>query len=162
MVKFADRPVVEVTTDIVASPDRVWALVTDINTEAQFQDEFLGAEWVNGGPFSGAEFVGKNAQGERTWEVSSWVTAFEEQRVFGWSTQDVENPGATWTYTLTPIESGTRLSFHRVLGPGPSGMTSIIAKFPEREEEFIEARNAVHHANMTAVLEGIRSLAEDR
>jgi len=31
MTRFADRPVVEVSTDIEAAPAVVWALVTDIN-----------------------------------------------------------------------------------------------------------------------------------
>lgn len=161
MTKFADGPVVEVSIDIAASPERVWELVTDINIEGQFQDEFQSAHWVNGGPFLGAEFRGLNAQGERQWETSSWITAFEEGRVFGWAVEDVDNPGATWTYTLTPTDAGTTCNFHRRLGPGPSGMTSIIAKYPDREEEFIEKRDAVHRANMTAVLEGIRDLAQE-
>ena len=38
--------------------------------------------------------------------------------------------------------------------------SAAIERHPEREEEFIERRNAVHREHMTAVLEGVKALAE--
>ncbi len=161
MARFADQPVVEVSADIAAPPAAVWRLVTDINLPARFQDEFQEAWWVGaGGPGPGAEFRGRQQRGDREWETMSYVTEFEEGRAFGWAVSDRDNPGATWTFLLTPADGGTTLTFRRVLGPGPSGITAIIAKHPDREEEIIASRNETHRRNMQAVVEGVKALAE--
>lgn len=161
MARFADRPVVEVSTLVAAPLAAVWGLVTDINLPARFQDEFREAWWVDGGgPAPGATFRGRQQRGEHEWETTSYVTEFEDGRVFGWAVSDRDNPGATWTFLLDPDGGGTRLTYRRVLGPGPSGITSIIAKHPDREEEIIAKRDATHRANMQAVVDGIKAIAE--
>lgn len=161
MVRFADGSVVEVTVDVAAPPAVVWALVTDINLPARFQDEFLGAEWLDGeGPALGAAFLGRNGRRGSEWETMSWVVSYEPERRFGWAVSDPDNPGATWTYLLEPTAGGTKLTYHRLLGPGPSGITSIIGRDPEREEEIIAIRDATHRTNMQGVVDGIKQAAE--
>ncbi len=161
MARFADQPVVEVSADIAAPPEAVWRLVTDINLPARFQDEFREAWWLGGGgPGPGAEFRGRQQRGDREWETVSYVTEFEEGRTFGWAVSDKDNPGATWTFHVEPDGDRTRLTYRRVLGPGPSGVTSIIAKYPEREEEIIASRDETHRRNMQAVVDGVKALAE--
>jgi hypothetical protein len=80
---------------------------------------------------------------------------------FGWSVSDRDNPGATWTYFLEDSGNGTFLRYHRVLGPGPSGLTAAIERNPEAEEEIIASRNQEQTENMQAVVLGIKALAED-
>ncbi len=160
MARFSDFPVVEVSVVVEAPAAAVWELVTDINVPARFQDEFQGAEWDGPDRGLGATFHGKNAREDRQWETTSWVTAYTPEREFAWAVSDPDEPGATWTYTLEPEDTGTRLTFHRRLGPGPSGITRIIAKYPDQEEDIIERRNAVHRANMQSVVDGIKALAE--
>ncbi|MBK5267434.1 MAG: SRPBCC family protein [Acidimicrobiia bacterium] len=124
MVRLADGPVVEVSVDIAAPPERVWELVSDINLPARFQDEFKRAEWATDGPALGAEFVGYNERKGFQWDTSSWVVEYVPLRSFGWAVSDPNNPGATWTFRLSETPAGTRLTFHRRLGPGPSGLTA--------------------------------------
>jgi uncharacterized protein YndB with AHSA1/START domain len=150
-----------VSIDIDAPPAAVWKLVTDINLPARFQDEFRGAEWVDtDGPALGAAFLGRNERGEWKWETTSWVVTYEPERAFGWAVSDRDNPGSVWTYLLEPAGDGTTLTFHRRLGPGPSGLTSAIERRPDREEEIIAARDAEQLANMNGVVAGIKGLAE--
>ncbi len=160
MTRFIDGPEVEVVTTINAPPSVVWDLITDINLPARFQDEFAEAEWLDDGPALGARFLGRNRRGERSWETTSWIVAHEPLRTFGWAVIDVANPAATWTYRLDGDENTTTLRYHRVVGPGPSGLTSAIAKHPDREEEIIAARDEEHRVHMQAVVDGIRDLAE--
>lgn len=160
MTRLADRPEVAISVDIAAPPSVVWELVTDINLPARFQSEFRHAEWIDPGPTLGAAFKGHNARKDLEWETTSWVVSYEPERAFGWAVSDRDNPGATWTYRLEPIDAGTKLTFHRVLGPGPSGITRLIARHPDDEEEIIARRDAEHRANMQAVVDGIRALAE--
>ena len=160
-MKFADGPEVEVSLLIAAPPSTVWRFVSDINLPSRFQDEFIGAVWLDGDPIGiGSRFLGRNQRGDRNWETTSWLVAYEPDRTFGWAVSDPQNPGAVWTFRLEPAPTGTSLSFHRRLGPGPSGITAIIERNPDKEHEIIAARDATHRANMDAVLKGIRHLAE--
>lgn len=160
-MRFKDGPEVQVTVDIEAPLSQVWPLVTDINLPAQFQDEFIGAEWLDEGEVGvGSRFVGRNQRKDRRWETTSWVVEYEPQSAFAWAVSDRDNPGATWTFRLEPTNGGTHLTYRRQLGPGPSGITAIIEKYPENEEEIIAARDATHRENMRAVIAGVKVLAE--
>lgn len=161
LTRFADQPTVEVRTSISAPPDVVWEYITDINTSARFQDEFLEAEWLDDGPALGARFRGRNAAGSRAWETTCTIVGFKPNRLFAWAVNDVENPAATWTFRLEESRDETTLVYHRVVGPGPSGLTYVIDKYPDREEEFIDARDAQHRHHMQAVVDGIKQLAEE-
>jgi hypothetical protein len=160
MTRFEDGPTIEVSVDIDAAIDVVWDLITDINVASRFQDEFVEAEWVDDGPALEARFIGRNSRGDRKWETTSWVVAYELHKAFGWAVTNRDNPGATWTYFLDATDSGTLLRFHRVLGPGPSGLTAAINRHPEAEEEIIAARDEEQRQNMQAVIEGVKELAE--
>jgi hypothetical protein len=149
-----------VSLDIDAPIDVVWDLVTDINVASRFQEEFVEAEWVDDGPALEARFIGRNSRGDRKWETTSWVVDYEPHKAFGWAVSDRDNPGATWTYFLDANDSGTLLRYHRILGPGPSGLTAAIDRHPEAEEEIIAARDDEQRQNMQAVVEGIKELAE--
>jgi hypothetical protein len=160
MTRFKDGPVVEVSAPIDAPIEVVWDLITDINVASRFQDEFAEAEWIDEGPALEARFNGRNTRGEREWETTSWVVIYEPKRAFGWAVSDPDNPGATWTYFLNGDDTGMILRYHRVLGPGPSGLTAAIDRHPEAEEEIIAARDEEQRQNMQAVVEGIKQLAE--
>jgi hypothetical protein len=159
---LADQPGTYVEVLVAASPERVWALVIDLDTPARFSTEFRGARWAAGGPALGAEFVGRNrheAIGE--WEVSSFVDVFDDGAAFGWATVDPVNPGSRWRFDLAPACEGTRLRYSMSMGPGPSGITQAIRAMPEKEPRILQRRIAEHHANMRRTVEGIASLAED-
>ena len=160
MTRFADGPTVEVTAHINAPASEVWRYITDINLSARFQDEFLEAEWLDDGPALGARFLGRNAGWSRTWETTSTVVGYEPNRLFSWAVNDVDDPAATWTFRIEDNGGDTLLVYHRVAGPGPSGLKTAIEKYPEREEEIIAARDAQHREHMQAVVDGVKELAE--
>jgi uncharacterized protein YndB with AHSA1/START domain len=161
LTRFADGPTVEVSTLIDAPPSVVWDIITDINLSARFQDEFQEAEWIDAGPSLGSRFIGRNAIGDRGWETTCTIVAHERNRVFSWAVNDVDDPAATWTFRIVEAHDSTSLTYHRIVGPGASGLTAVIDKYPDREEEFVDRRDAEHREHMTAVLEGVKTLAED-
>ena len=55
---------------------------------------------------------------------------------------------------------GTVLSFSAEMGPGPSGLTPMIVKMPDKEEQIVAIRLADWTANMQRTVEGIKALAE--
>jgi len=160
MTRFADGPTVEVAIDIDAPIDVVWDLVTDIDLSAWFQDEFRGAEWLDDGPALEARFVGRNESGSRAWETTSTIVGFDPPRLFRWAVNDVDDPAATWTFRLDERVGGTGLTYHRVVGPGPSGLTAAIERYPHREEEIIASRDEQHRRHMRALIEGVKAIAD--
>ncbi len=162
MVRYADRPTVELSVDIAASTAVVWDLVTDINMPARFSDEFRGADWIDdAAPHHGARFIGRNRHrtaGE--WQTTCTVTWFEPHRSFGYSVNDVDDPAARWRFDLAPNAQGTKLTMWAQMGPGRSGLTSLIKRYPDREEEIVANRLTEWHTNMEATLAGIKAVAE--
>jgi len=160
-VRLSDEPGTWTEIEIDAPPTAVWRVVTDIDAPAAFSEEFLGAQWVDGGPALGASFVGRNrhpAIGE--WEVPSFVDVYEEEHSFGWATVDPANPGSRWRFDLEPLGAGTRLRFSMSIGPGPSGITIAIDAMPDKEPRILDRRVVEHHANMVRTLQGLKALAE--
>jgi hypothetical protein len=74
--------------------------------------------------------------------------------------EDIDNPAATWRFALETSSTGTRLAMWAQMGPGPSGVTYIIAQSPEREEEIVARRLDMWLDNMRATVAGIKNLAE--
>jgi len=161
-VRFADSPTAEVELHIAAPPGAVWPFVTDLDVLAQFSDEFQGGEWLEPtvAPDVGARFEGRNRNDRAAWDVTCTVTHWEPEHDFAWSVGDLDAPAATWHFTLTPDDGGTRLRYRARMGPGPSGVTAFIAEQPDAEERIVDGRLAMWTANMGATLAGIRQLAE--
>jgi hypothetical protein len=161
MVKYADGPTARVEVAIEAPTDVVWPLLCDINLPGSFSREFQRAEWIDAGPALGATFRGYNrheAVGE--WDVVCTVTAMEPERVFEWTVGDVEFKVARWRFDVEPAGTGSLLHFSAAMGPGPSGLTPVIERMPDREEDIVAGRLGEWTANMQRTVDGIRDLAE--
>ena len=162
-MRYSDGPSAEVECYIEAPLSRVWELVCDIDLPARFSEEFQGGSWLDDsdGPALGAKFLGRNqhpAAGD--WETTSHVVALTPERVFAWAVGDPDHSSATWRFELQPEGTGTRLKQWAQFGPGPSGLSAVIERMPDKEERIIERRLAEHRENMTRTIEGIKELAE--
>jgi uncharacterized protein YndB with AHSA1/START domain len=162
-VRYAEGPTAEVEVLVEAPPERVWALVTDIDLPARFSQELLGAEWLDEGPALGARFVGRSRhEALGAWETTSWVNRYEPLRAFGWAVSDLDEPSATWWFELEEEEGGVRLRQCARMGPAPSGLSIAIAAMPDKEERIVARRLQEFERNMLATLEGMKQLAESR
>ena len=65
-----------------------------------------------------------------------------------------------WRLELAPDGAGTRLRYWAQMGPGPSGMTAVIEKMPDKEEKIIARRLEEWETNMAATITGIKEMAE--
>jgi nitroreductase len=158
---LADGPGVTVEVDVKAPPEEIWPYVADINLPAQFSDEFQGAEWISSEPGVGATFLGRNRRDDRgEWEVTCHVVGYESDRLFAWNSVDADNPAAQWSLELIPLAGAARLRFAMVLGPGPSGLTTVIEQMPDMEAKIIASRQKEQAVNMRRCIEGIRDLVE--
>lgn len=162
---MGECPGATVEMDIDASPERLWEIVSDINTGAAFSEEFVRAQWAPGhdGPAPGAKFIGHNqhpALGE--WQMDLTVTECEPNVLFGWATGDSDDTaGARWRYEIDHLHGQRSRLRHTVrLGPGPSGLTAAVESMPDKEPRIISRRQSEHLANMARCVEGIKALAE--
>lgn len=160
-MKYADGPQVEVEVLIHAPLEKVWGLVSDVNLSARFSPEFKGASWIDDSPDAGARFLGRNEHPALgSWETTSWVTRYEPGRIFEWAVSDPDNPSATWWYTLDQVNDWVRLIHGGRMGPAPSGLSSAIARMPDKEERIVDRRLEEWRSAMTATVEGVKALAE--
>jgi ligand-binding SRPBCC domain-containing protein len=161
--RYADKPTVEVRTWIDATPERVWALVSDVDLAPAMSTELRSIEWPDGatGAVQGARFVGHSAHeslGE--WSTTSHVIECDRPRVFAWAVEDPDEPAAVWRYRLEPRDGGTELSQWVQIGPGRSGLSIAIDRMPDKEQKIVFVRMREFEANMTATLEQIKQSAE--
>lgn len=161
--RYTDKPTVEVRTWIDAPPERVWAVMTDVEAMPSMSDELESVEWLDGatGPAVGARFIGRSkhvALGE--WATTSHVVECDPPRVFAWAVVDPDDPAAIWRFRLEPKDGGTELSQWVQMGPGRSGLSLAIDRMPEKEQKIVFVRMREFERNITVTLEHIKKLAE--
>ena len=110
---------VEVEALVAAPVSRVWALVTDVDLPARFSREFQGGEWLDE-PGPGATFRGHSRIGDMEWSTTCTVTDFRPGEAFTWAVESVDEPVATWGYTLDERNGAVLLGMHATLGPALS------------------------------------------
>jgi uncharacterized protein YndB with AHSA1/START domain len=161
--RYADTPTVEVQTWVAAPPERVWPLVTDVDAMPTMSSELQAVEWLDGAtaPSPGCRFRGysrHDAIGE--WNTVSTVTTWSEPEEFGWAVGDPDAPAARWRFTLEPADGGTRVREWMQMGPGRSGLSAAIERWPDKEEKIVFGRMREFEANMTATLAAVKERAE--
>ncbi|GGM24128.1 hypothetical protein GCM10012279_48110 [Micromonospora yangpuensis] len=175
-LRYADGPSVTCEIHVETDPSKVWELVTDIHLQPRLSAELQHVEWLDGAdrPVVGAAFLGHNTHPLLgRWRTASHVTECQPPRVFGWVVTDVDgrfagsddaadrsSPAATWRFELAPEAAGTRVRQSVRIGPGRSGLSLVIDRSPEREEEIVAARLDQLRAGMERTLQGIRALAK--
>ncbi|MFJ9607644.1 SRPBCC family protein [Kitasatospora sp. NPDC101176] len=184
-MRYADGPGTHCEVHVDATVEQVWRLVTDIGLPARLSPELQRVGWLDGadGAAPGARFEGHNHRDDMgDWRTVSQVIELAEYRSFAWAVVDPDgrygapvptssalsddqglDPAvalATWRFDLAPEEGGTRLRQSVVIGPGRSGVSLVIDRWPDREEQIVEYRLADLRKGMTATLEGIKALAE--
>jgi len=161
--RYADKPTVEVPIAIDAPPQRVWALVSDIELMPGTSPELQAVEWLDGwtGPELGARFAGHNrheARGE--WSTTSVIVEYEPPRVFAWAVGEPGHPSSLWRFSLEPRDGGTLLRHWMQMGPGRSGLSLAIDQMPDKEQKIVFVRLRELEANMGATLAAIKKAAE--
>ena len=101
----------EASIEIHASPEAVYALVSDLPRMGEWSPENIGGEWQGGGSGNvGDRYIGHNRTAERAWSVPVLVTVAERGRCFEFVTRPDEGPYVRWTYRLEPSGTGTRVT----------------------------------------------------
>src|SRR4051794_30627449 len=95
-----------VTVHMKATPEQVWALVSDVTRIGRYSPETFDAEWLDGatGPAVGATFRGhvkRNGKGPTYWSACK-VLVSEPGREFTFGVGTGESHLNTWSYRIEP------------------------------------------------------------
>ena len=109
MVDFdtmADR--IEISRDIAASPDAVYAAISDVTRMGEWSEECHSCEWHDGfsGPEVGATFDGHNRHGANEWTTHGKVVEAEPGRSFVFECSMFDFHYSTWGYRIEPTANG--------------------------------------------------------
>ena len=108
---------VEVSRTIAASPERLYALISDLPRMGEWSPENDGGKWVKGatGPTVGAQFKGKNRNGWRRWSTMSTVVIANPASEFAFDVKAAGLKVARWGYRLAAVEGGTEVTEYWVI-----------------------------------------------
>jgi hypothetical protein len=101
-------PTASAETDIAASPQAVYALVSDLPGLAKVAAEFARGRWLGGvtEAQAGARFRGTNKRARRRWTTTVTVTDAEPGKRFAFDVTYYGLPISRWQYDLEPSGDG--------------------------------------------------------
>jgi uncharacterized protein YndB with AHSA1/START domain len=101
-----------VSRDMSASPEDVYAAISDVTRMGEWSEECYACEWHEGfdGPKLGATFDGHNRHGPHEWTTQGKVIQAEPGRAFAFECSMHGFHYATWGYRLEPTDHGCRLT----------------------------------------------------
>lgn len=103
---------VQVSREIAASADEVWAAISDVTRMGEWSPETTSCDWRGDadGPALGARFVGRNRSGWHRWSTSCEVVACEPGRSFAFDVTSGPIAVARWAYEIQPTDDGCRIT----------------------------------------------------
>ena len=112
------------TVEVAATPEQVWALLTDITRAGEWSHETQGGEWLDGATTAvpGARFRGRNQQGRTKWSRVCEVVVADAPRTISWRTVPTRRlPGQhPVDLRVTPTDTGCTITQRfEVLKLGP-------------------------------------------
>ena len=105
-------PDLEVSRDIAASPDAVFAALTDITRMGEWSPETHAAEWDEGfsEPAVGAVFTGHNRHGEFDWSTQAEIVELVPGERFFFDCRVGDFVYAKWGYGIEATDTGCRVT----------------------------------------------------
>ncbi|HXB38819.1 MAG TPA: SRPBCC family protein, partial [Acidimicrobiales bacterium] len=99
---------IEISREIEASPESVYAAISDVTRMGEWSEECFACEWREGfdGPVVGAAFDGHNRNGEKTWTTQGKVIEADPGRAFAFECSMMDFHYSTWGYRIAPTETG--------------------------------------------------------
>lgn len=141
---------------VAASPERVWALVSDVCRMSDWSPQVESTRLRNGfdGVGLGTRFTNRNSHGDLVWTTHGEVVRFEPGREIAFR---IEENWVIWSFTLAPDDGGVELVQRR---EAPDGISALSLELTEGFMGGVEAFTASMRAGMRLTLERIKADAE--
>lgn len=115
----------EVSRVIQASPETLYAIVSDVTRTPELSPEIISCQWLDGsGPAVGARFRARNKVSRGpAWSNQPEVIAAEPGREFAFLRRERPAGELVWRYRFEPVATGTRVvESYQVTKPIPRAM----------------------------------------
>lgn len=105
-------PRIEITREIAASPEAVYAAISDVTRMGEWSAECVECRWHEGvdGAVVGATFDGTNRNGDHEWVTQAKITVADPGREFVFECSSMDFHYATWGYRIEPTPTGSRVT----------------------------------------------------
>ncbi|HMS89889.1 MAG TPA: SRPBCC family protein [Acidimicrobiales bacterium] len=147
---------IEISRDIAASPEAVYAAISDVTRMGEWSQECHTCEWHEGfdGPVLGATFDGHNRNGDHEWTSQGKVIEADPGRAFAFECSMFDFHFSTWGYRIEPTETGSRVTeWTRDLRP-----ESVMEM--SKEMSGVDDRDARNRHTMSGTLERLAAALE--
>jgi uncharacterized protein YndB with AHSA1/START domain len=103
---------IEISRDIAAPPDLVYAAIADVTRMGEWSEECHACAWHEGydGPVVGATFDGHNRNGEYEWTTQGKIIEADPGRAFAFECSMMDFHFSTWGYRIEPVGTGSRVT----------------------------------------------------
>jgi uncharacterized protein YndB with AHSA1/START domain len=103
---------IEITRDIAASPEEVYAAISDVTRMGEWSEECHTCAWHDdfSGPEVGATFDGHNRNGDHEWTSQGKVIEADPGRSFAFECSMFDFHFSTWGYRIEPTHGGSRVT----------------------------------------------------
>jgi uncharacterized protein YndB with AHSA1/START domain len=145
--------------DVAASPEAVWAVVSDITRIGEWSTETYLCEWDEGQqPGLGATFTGHNRYGEAEWSNQGVITEWTPNERLTWDVHLTgpaaerfgSGPMTTWGFVIEPTDAGTRLQ-QVTEDMRPDDLKALGAKFLPEIADRVKRNYETMDATLTAI-----------
>jgi uncharacterized protein YndB with AHSA1/START domain len=147
---------VKTARSIAASPEEVYAAISDVTRMGEWSEECYACEWHDGfdGPVVGATFDGHNRHGDLEWTTQGKVIEASAGRSFAFECSMMDFHYSTWGYRIEPTATGCHVTeWSEDLRPESA------LEFSKRVSG-IEDREARNRETMTRTLERLAAALE--
>lgn len=134
----------EATVDIDATPEKVWAALSDLKRMPEFSPQCRRMIVLGGATREGAHTINLNRQRWKFWPTTSKIVRFEPNKAIAF--RIMENR-TVWSYLLEPTATGTKVTERRDAPTGINKATNyavdkLLGGVPQFEVELLEGMNA--------------------
>jgi hypothetical protein len=128
---MTEKPKASGTVRIAASPETVYAMVSDLTRMGEWSPEATGGEWLGGATCAavGAKFKGSNANGDKKWKAVSTITEASEPTRFAFMNGIGPLKTAEWRYEITPVDGGAACEVTESWQLHAPGLIGAVGKF---------------------------------
>ncbi len=147
---------IEISRDIAASPEEVYAAISDVTRMGEWSPECHTCAWHDGfdSPVVGAVFDGHNRNGDHEWTSQGKVVEADPGRSFVFECSMFDFHFSTWGYRIEPSGTGSRITeWSEDLRP-----ESVLEM--SKEMSGVDDRDARNRETMSGTLERLAAALE--
>ncbi|MFX4286693.1 SRPBCC family protein [Janibacter sp. G349] len=158
MTTTQNAPLLESTTDIDATPEQVWAVITDPRALGGLSDQVVRTHVVGTAPVGlGTRTININRRGPLLWPTRAKVVRFERARDYAFRVKD---NATIWSFELAPSAAGGTTVTHR--REAPQGTTQISRTLQDKVLGGVSDFDREMEAGMAVTLRRLKELLEAR